>query len=84
GAEVGDVRYVGSAKIDDWRYAGENDKIMTLFFTAQYVFGRIQPQDDISELRFFRLAELKRDDIVAEHGVLYDLLKLSIPTLGGE
>lgn len=82
GVEVGDVRYCGSAKIDDWRYAGETDKIMTLFFTAQYVFGRIQPQDDISELRFFKLTELKRDDLVPEHGILYDLLKRIIPELG--
>ncbi|MFY7998257.1 MAG: NUDIX domain-containing protein [Candidatus Kapaibacteriota bacterium] len=82
GAEVGDVRYLGSAKIDDWRYASESDKIMTLFFTAKYVFGRIQPQDDISELRFFRFSELQRTDIVPEHGVLYDLLKRTIPELG--
>jgi hypothetical protein len=55
---------------------------MTLFFMAKYVFGRIQPQDDISELRFFRFSELQRTDIVPEHGVLYDLLKRTIPELG--
>lgn len=82
GAEVGDVQYIGSARIDDWRYKGEADKIMTLFFTARYIFGRIQPQDDISELRFFPLAELRKTDLVEEHHVLYDLLKQKFPELG--
>lgn len=82
GAEVGDVRYVGSARIDDWRYKSENDKIMTLFFTARYVFGRIQPQDDISELRFFPMPELRKNDLVEEHHVLFDLLKHHIHDLG--
>lgn len=82
GAEIGDVRYVGSARINDWRYQGEADKIMTLFFTARYIFGRIQPQDDISELRFFPLTELRKQDLVEEHHVLFDLLHKAFPELG--
>ncbi|MCS6808711.1 MAG: NUDIX domain-containing protein [Bacteroidota bacterium] len=82
GIEIGNLRYCGSTRIDDWRYRNEYDKIITLFFTAQYIFGRIQPQDDISELRFFRLTELHRNDLVPEHSVLYDMLQRVFPELG--
>jgi bifunctional NMN adenylyltransferase/nudix hydrolase len=82
GAEIDDMRYVGSAKIDDWRYAGETDKIITLLFSARYIFGSIQPRDDISELRFFPVRSLRREEITPEHRPLYDLLQRSHPELG--
>lgn len=61
--EIGDLKYIGSFKIDDWRYRGETDKIKTLLFTAKYVFGAPEPKDDITEVRWFDLTDLiiKRD-----------------------
>lgn len=79
GIEVGDVMYLGSAKIDDWRYRNEDDKIITHLFTATYVSGTVAPKDDISELRFFNLSALKKADLVPEHAVLYDLLRKKYP-----
>jgi bifunctional NMN adenylyltransferase/nudix hydrolase len=46
---------VGSYLVDDWRYRHEIDKIMTTVFVAYYMFGAIQPDDDIEELRWFPL-----------------------------
>jgi bifunctional NMN adenylyltransferase/nudix hydrolase len=53
--EVSTLEYVGSFLVDDWRYRNEVDKIMTTVFIAQYMFGAIQPDDDIEELRWFPL-----------------------------
>lgn len=53
--EIGDIQYLTSMKIDDWRYRQEEDKILTILFTSKYVFGRIDPSEEISELRWFDL-----------------------------
>ncbi len=74
GIEIDGITYIGSAKIDDWRYRSEVDKIITLFFKAEYQFGNITPQDDITEARFFKFDRLTTNDIVAEHQPLFDML----------
>jgi hypothetical protein len=51
-------------------------------FSARYIFGSIQPRDDISELRFFPVRSLRREEITPEHRPLYDLLQRSHPELG--
>ena len=53
--EISALEYVGSYLVDDWRYRHEIDKIMTTVFVAHYMFGAIQPDDDIEELRWFPL-----------------------------
>jgi bifunctional NMN adenylyltransferase/nudix hydrolase len=53
GIEVGDLRYVGSRRVDDWRYRGEPDCIKTALFTAKYLHGRPTPGDDIDEVKWF-------------------------------
>ncbi|MBC8042396.1 MAG: NUDIX domain-containing protein [Rhizobacter sp.] len=75
GIEVDEVKYLGSARIDDWRYRSEADKILTLFFSAKLTEGQPQPQDDISELRWFKPETLTQNDLVPEHAVLFKLLK---------
>lgn len=55
GIEVGDVTYLGSAVVDDWRYRNEPDCIKTLMFRAKYLHGRPTPGDDIEEVRWFDL-----------------------------
>jgi bifunctional NMN adenylyltransferase/nudix hydrolase len=53
--EISTPVYVGSFLVDDWRYRHEVDKIMTTVFIAEYMYGAIQPDDDIEELRWFRM-----------------------------
>lgn len=74
GLELGDVRYIGSSKIDDWRYRSEDDKIITLFFLAEYIHGHAAAKDDIESLRWFNRSELKEELFVAEHRPLFQLL----------
>lgn len=57
GLEITPPIYIGSCKIDDWRYRSEADKIKTLLFAARQVFGRPTPMDDIAELRWFDIIE---------------------------
>lgn len=67
--------YAGSSFIDDWRYAGEIDKIKTTFFIAPYIMGPARPDDDIAELRWIKLDRFYKDLLVKTHYPLYDILK---------
>lgn len=75
---VGTPVYVGSARIDDWRYRNEQDGIMTTFFAIDYTFGKPEAKDDIDDLKWFDIKQLIQNDgyiFVEEHKVLYNLLK---------
>lgn len=52
--EVADWKYIGSHKVDDWRYRGGPDGILTRFFATTYVFGKPTPHDDIDALHFVK------------------------------
>lgn len=76
GIEVGDVTYLGSRVVDDWRYRNEPDCIKTMLFKAKYIHGRPTPGDDIEEVRWFDLRGLRRNyDIVPTHRPLMDMLR---------
>lgn len=79
GIEVGNLRYVGSFKIDDWRYRREVDKIKTLLFTAEYVFGAPNPGDDIVEVRWFKMAGLRPDHVMPPHRPLIEKILTIFP-----
>ena len=48
-------RSIGSYLVGNWRCRNEIDKVMTTVFLARYMFGAIQLDDDIEELKWFRL-----------------------------
>lgn len=75
GVEVGNLQYAGTARIDDWRYRHEVDKIITTLFTADYIAGNAMAQDDIAEIKWFKINDLTMEDFVVEHRVLWGLLK---------
>lgn len=50
--ELAEVRYIGSFRITDHRYRKSEHKIMSALFSATYVYGRIQAQDDLAEVRW--------------------------------
>lgn len=74
GVEIGNLRYIGSAKITDWRYRNEIDKVKTLLFIGSYMFGRPQANDDIAFVGWFSLDDLKDDDLVEEHRPLLKMV----------
>lgn len=75
---VGDVKYVCSMIVDDWRYKREKDKIKTILFTAKVVSGGARPQDDIAEVRWFEYNKVTANDIVEEHRPLLVELKKNV------
>jgi bifunctional NMN adenylyltransferase/nudix hydrolase len=79
GAEISITGYIGSFRVDDWRYRSERDKIMTTLFKAKYLFGHLEPSDDVEELRWFDLKDLKEIGgiqklIVEEHQSMMSIL----------
>lgn len=76
GLEVGAPEYLGSARVDDWRYRSNKDRgIITLFFKAPYMYGNPKPNDDIAETKWFKIGDLNKDNLVTEHVKLLKLLK---------
>jgi bifunctional NMN adenylyltransferase/nudix hydrolase len=76
GLEVGDLKYVRSMNIEDWRYSKEGDRtITTTLFKAKKIFGKEKANDDIVELRWFKLDDLNADNMVKEHLELLESLK---------
>lgn len=55
GVELAETLYIGSTRVEDWRYRGEPDKIMTTLFAGKVLHGRPRPGDDIEEVRWFPL-----------------------------
>lgn len=73
GMETGEYSFLGSAKVDDWRYRGTRDGIITSFFKASYVFGATTPSDDIDTLQWVPLSEMM-ERLVPEHKPLGEML----------
>jgi bifunctional NMN adenylyltransferase/nudix hydrolase len=56
--ETSTMIYETSSKINDWRYRSEADKIITLFFSCDYISGAPAAQDDIANIDWIKLADL--------------------------
>ena len=72
--EVGNIRYTGSTWVDDWRYRGREDSIMTAFFMGQYLWGAARPSDDIDELEWVHHSEVPAR-LIEAHQPLGELLR---------
>lgn len=69
---LGELTFIASQKVDDWRYKGEQDGIMTTLFLARFAFGHVKPSDDIEDLKWFDAKEFSnyhgvRTQVVPEH-----------------
>lgn len=69
--ETGKMQYVTSGQVDDWRYRGDEDGIMTTVFKCEFLFGRPRPDDDIYAVKWFDISTLEEtlEDIVVEEHV---------------
>jgi len=75
GVEVDEIKYIGSALVDDWRYRSEVDKIKTAFFKVKYVFGRPEGKDDVAFAKWFKVNDLTTANVMPEHHILLTMLQ---------
>lgn len=68
------MQYVGTARIDDWRYRNETDKIITTLYKTAYISGEAKANDDIAEVAWFDLEMLNKISITPEHKPLVNML----------
>lgn len=66
GVAITDPWYIGSFKVDDWRYRPEMDKIKTILFGAKLLSGQPRPGDDIEEIQWVP-ANVALSEIVETH-----------------
>ena len=67
--------YIGSTLIDDSRYRGEQDKIMTFFYLMGYNGEMPVASDDIKFVCWKKLNEIKDEDIIKIHRPLFQMLR---------
>jgi len=72
--EVDNITYLASFNINDWRYRNERNKIKTLFFVADYIYGSPVAGDDLAEIMWVSFDDLRKVDIRPGHRPLIDCL----------
>lgn len=73
--EFADFTYLGSVRIDDWRYKADVDKIMTTFFKCKYIFGAPKGSDDLAEVKWVNIEDVTEDSMVGEHWKMFSNYK---------
>lgn len=74
--ELGKPEYIGSVKIDDWRYRKSRDKITTTFWLVPYLWGAPKAGDDICEVKWFDIRSIEPEHhIVNGHRPLFQMLR---------
>lgn len=68
------ARYVGSTRVDDWRYRGSEDCITTALFVVDLLSGAPRASDDLDEADLFPLSDLDASRFVPGHAILFQLL----------
>jgi len=65
GLEVGNWQFICSCRVDDWRFGGveESEYIMTSFFYCEKLWGATHGGDDISEVRWFKIDDLRSNRV---------------------
>ena len=72
GCEIGEIKYVCSGQINDWRYAKCESGIMTTLFLGKFLWGAIQPSDDIASLHWLDPNTINHEtDVMPEHQHLF-------------
>ncbi len=76
------LRYVGSKRVNDWRYEhNPSEKIITHLYVGLYSMGAAKAADDLAEVRWFKYDDFDPSiDLVEEHLPLWEMVKNYIDT----
>jgi len=66
--------YLGSCCVDDWRYRGEDDQILTSLFMFDFFHGAPKAADDLAEVRWFPITEDNKHGVLPGHQPLFQLV----------
>lgn len=87
GCHIGDLRYILSQQVDDWRYSKEQDGIMTTLFLGKFGFGQVKPSDDLvgGDLQWIDFSVLTdpeyiKHNIMVEHQTMMARLVMKVYT----
>lgn len=70
-ADVTGCYFVGSFRVNDWRYRNEVDSIYTSLFTVNYSFGQPEAADDLDDVMWWDVAYADRV-LIDEHKPLLE------------
>lgn len=74
-SDITKLTYEASFPVDDWRYRFEDDKIITILFSADLRSGNASAGDDLKEVKWFPLAHVEslvnNGETVSEHLPLF-------------
>lgn len=76
--DLQDLIYLGSFKIDDWRYRGSADTVMSHFYTCTHVEGEPAAGDDLQKVEWFPIERLRAEQFIPEHRPLWESLQVWI------
>jgi bifunctional NMN adenylyltransferase/nudix hydrolase len=79
--DIGEIEFIGSAVIPDWRFVVPDKSIKTAFFAATTMSMGAKAGDDIEEVHWFKSDKLEPHDIVDTHQVLYSLFRQFLETV---
>lgn len=70
--ELGKPEYYMSRVVNDIRYRGCRDQVMTTVFIVPYIFGSAQAGDDLEEVHWFSLSDIQEGKVslVAGHDLI--------------
>ncbi len=77
--EVGHIatvewKLIGEAKIDDWRYRKDDEKIFTNLFACTYIHGPAIASDDIESIEWIPVDKIKETKFMPAHVPLVKIL----------
>jgi len=81
GCAINNLRYALSTNVDDWRYRGSENCIMTALFLGTFGFGQVKGSDDIEHVKWFDVSyftnkrNIEREIFVGHQGMLTQLVE---------
>ena len=64
GSHITGLKYILSQKVDDWRYNGESDGILTTLFLGRYGYGQIKASDDVEDVKWFDVTKFTNPEYI--------------------
>lgn len=72
GIDVSNWQFIGSILVDDWRYKGQVDKMISAVHTCVYNYGHVSAGDDLDEVRWIHENEVE-NVLIPNHQEIFRL-----------